>query len=59
MIEQPVSIQDKHNYAIRGVMTDTGRNFISKAKIYKQLDVMALSKLNVLHPQMTKDAHYS
>ncbi|KAI9934607.1 hypothetical protein ASPWEDRAFT_117318 [Aspergillus wentii DTO 134E9] len=72
IIEHPVSIQDAPLYPYRGIMIDTGRNFISVGKILEQLDGMALSKLNVLHwhlddaqswpvqidtyPQMTKDA---
>jgi hexosaminidase len=73
IIEQPVSIQDAPLYPYRGIMVDTGRNFISVRKIMEQLDGMALSKLNVLHwhlddaqswpmqmrsyPEMTKDAY--
>jgi hexosaminidase len=73
IIEQPVTVVDKPNYAHRGIMLDTGRNFLSLKKIFEQLDGMALSKLNVLHwhlvdsqswpiqlstyPQMTKDAY--
>lgn len=73
IVEQPVSIQDKPLYPVRGIMIDTGRNFISKKKILEQLDGMALSKLNVLHwhlidsqswaleieafPEMTLDAY--
>jgi hexosaminidase len=73
LVEQPVSIKDSPLYPYRGVMIDTGRNFISLKKIYEQIDGMALSKLNVLHwhlddaqswplqmnayPQMTKDAY--
>lgn len=73
IIEQPVTIVDHPNYGHRGIMLDTGRNFLGVKKIYEQLDGMALSKLNVLHwhlvdsqswavqlnayPQMTKDAY--
>ncbi|KAF2106406.1 glycoside hydrolase superfamily [Lophiotrema nucula] len=73
IVEAPVSIKDKPLYPIRGVMIDSGRNFLSKKKIYEQINGMALSKLNVLHwhiidaqswpveikayPQMTKDAY--
>jgi len=73
IIEQPVSVKDAPLYPVRGVMIDTGRNFISKAKIEEQLNAMALSKLNVLHwhlidsqswpvevkmyPTMTQDAY--
>ncbi|KAJ5781083.1 Beta-hexosaminidase subunit alpha/beta [Penicillium paradoxum] len=73
IIEQPVKIKDAPLYPYRGIMVDSGRNFISVPKILEQLDGMALSKLNVLHwhigdaqswpmeissyPEMTKDAY--
>ncbi|PQE10595.1 putative beta-N-acetylhexosaminidase protein [Rutstroemia sp. NJR-2017a WRK4] len=73
LVEQPVSIKDTPLYPYRGIMIDSGRNFLSLGKIYEQIDGMALSKLNVLHwhlddaqswpvqmsvyPQMTKDAY--
>jgi hexosaminidase len=73
IVEQPVSIKDAPLYPYRGVMLDTGRNFLSLPKIKEQLDGMSLSKLNVLHwhldddqswpvqldayPEMTKDAY--
>ncbi|RVX69873.1 hypothetical protein B0A52_05707 [Exophiala mesophila] len=49
LIEQPVSIADHPNYSHRGILIDTGRNFISLNKIQEQIDGLALSKLNVLH----------
>ena len=74
-VEQPVTIVDSPKYPHRGVMMDSGRNFISLPKFYEQLDGMALSKLNVLHwhlvdsqswpiqmdvyPQMTLDSYGS
>jgi hexosaminidase len=74
-IEQPVSISDYPLYPYRGAMIDSGRNFISLAKIYEQIDGLALSKMNVLHwhivdaqswpiqinayPQMTAKGAYS
>ena len=73
IIEQPVSIKDSPLYPYRGIMIDSGRNFLTLPKIYEQINGMALSKLNVLHwhlddaqswpvqmhsyPQMTKDAY--
>lgn len=73
IIEQPVKIEDAPLYPYRGIMIDTGRNFISVSKILEQLDGLALSKMNVLHwhlddaqswpmeirsyPNMTKDAY--
>ncbi|EER41863.1 chitobiase [Histoplasma capsulatum var. duboisii H88] len=53
IVEQPVSIKDQPLYPYRGIMVDTGRNFISPKKIREQLDGMALAKLNVLHWHMT------
>jgi hexosaminidase len=49
LIDQPVSIQDSPLYPYRGIMIDSGRNFLSLPKIYEQINGMALSKLNVLH----------
>lgn len=49
LIEQPVTIEDSPLYPYRGIMIDSGRNFLSLPKIYEQIDGMALSKLNVLH----------
>jgi hexosaminidase len=73
IIEQPVSIDDKPLYPVRGIMIDTGRNYLSPKKIMEQIDGMSLSKLNVLHwhmidnqawpieiqafPEMTEDAY--
>jgi hexosaminidase len=52
IVEQPVSIQDKPLYPVRGIMIDSGRNYLSKKKILEQIDGMALSKLNMLHWHM-------
>ncbi|KAF2827446.1 hypothetical protein CC86DRAFT_291074 [Ophiobolus disseminans] len=73
LIEQPVAIEDKPLFPVRGIMIDSGRNYISRKKFYEQIDGMALSKLNVLHwhlvdnqawpieikayPDMTEDAY--
>lgn len=72
IIEQPVSIKDAPLYPVRGLMIDSGRNYLSIPKILEQLDGMALTKLNLLHwhiddaqswpmhintyPEMAKDA---
>ncbi|KAK5993809.1 Beta-hexosaminidase [Cladobotryum mycophilum] len=72
-VEECVTIKDYPKYPYRGVMVDTGRNFISVNKIYEQIDGLALSKMNILHwhitdsqswpiqinayPQVTKDAY--
>ena len=73
IIEQPVTIKDAPLYPVRGIMIDSGRNFISVPKIFEQIDGMALAKLNFLHwhmddtqswpmhikayPEMVKDAY--
>ncbi|KAG6040610.1 woronin body major protein [Claviceps citrina] len=75
VIEQPVTIKDYPKYPYRGIMIDTGRNFISVGKIKEQIDGLALSKMNILHwhitdaqswpiqlhsyPEVTKDAYSS
>lgn len=72
-IEQPVTIQDGPLYPVRGVLLDTGRNFITKDIIQRQIDAMSLAKMNYLHwhidddqswpvemktyPEMIKDAY--
>ncbi|KAG0277179.1 hypothetical protein BGZ95_006371 [Linnemannia exigua] len=72
-IEQPVSIKDGPKYTHRGVLYDTSRNFLTLKAIYRQIDALSYSKMNVFHwhitdnqawpveikqyPQMTKDAY--
>ncbi|CAR66369.1 DEHA2F18920p [Debaryomyces hansenii CBS767] len=72
-IEGPVYIWDTPIYQHRGLMIDTGRNFLTVKSILEQIDVMSLSKMNSLHwhledsqswpvaissyPEMTKDAY--
>ncbi|KAK8148914.1 woronin body major protein [Beauveria asiatica] len=55
VIEQPVEIKDHPNYPYRGVMVDTGRNFISVKKLQEQIDGLSLSKMNILHWHITDD----
>lgn len=75
IVEGPVIIEDKPLFPYRGLMLDSGRNFLSIKKIKEQIDGMALSKMNVLHwhlsdttswpmllstyPEMAKDAYGS
>lgn len=74
-IEQTVTINDQPLYAYRGVMIDTARNFYDIKTLKRQIDAMALSKINVFHwhlvdtqswpvklasyPQMSQDAYSS
>lgn len=43
------NIKDKPFYPHRGIMLDSGRNFLTVESITEQLDIMALCKMNVLH----------
>ncbi|CAN6625929.1 hypothetical protein TRVA0_010S02388 [Trichomonascus vanleenenianus] len=73
IIEGAVTIKDSPKYPYRGLHIDTSRNFYSIDSLKRQIDTMALAKMNVFHwhltdsqswpvevtsyPQMTKDAY--
>lgn len=73
VIEASVNIWDSPLYKHRGIMIDSGRNYLTIASIEEQIEIMALAKMNTLHwhlvdsqswpvlmytyPQMTKDAY--
>ncbi|CAI5455994.1 unnamed protein product [Caenorhabditis angaria] len=42
-------IVDRPRFPVRGIMIDTSRHFLSVKVIKRQLDIMAMNKLNVLH----------
>lgn len=46
-------IKDWPAYPVRGYMIDVGRNFQSIATLKKQIDVMAMYKMNVFHWHLT------
>ena len=50
-----VTIRDRPRFPWRGLMLDVVRHWISPAAILRQLDGMALVKLNVLHLHLTDD----
>lgn len=50
------TILDWPRFRYRGFMMDISRHFRNKEFILKQLDAMALMKMNVLHLHMTDDA---
>lgn len=72
-LPRPVHIEDRPLYTHRGLMIDTARNFYSVSSLKRQIDAMALAKLNVFHwhltdhqawpvyvqshPEMVKDAY--
>lgn len=49
IIEGPVYVWDAPLYKHRGIMIDSGRNFLSVSSIKEQIEIMALSKMNSLH----------
>lgn len=52
---QAVTVADQPRFQYRGVMIDACRHFISVEDIKKQLDVMALFKINRMHWHLTDD----
>ena len=50
-----VSIKDQPRFAYRGFMLDACRHFIPVEDVKKQLDAMALFKLNIMHWHLTED----
>ena len=50
-----VTIDDKPNFAYRGVMLDVGRHFFGIDEIKKIMDVMAYLKMNRFHWHLTDD----
>nr|WP_239060782.1 family 20 glycosylhydrolase [Bacteroides sp. 519] len=52
---QAVNITDEPRFTHRGILIDPCRHFISVADIKKQLDVLALFKINRMHWHLTDD----
>lgn len=52
---QNVSIEDAPRFAYRGWMIDPCRHFMPVESIKKQIDVMALFKVNTMHWHLTED----
>jgi len=50
-----LAITDAPRFSWRGLLIDTGRHFMPVGVIYRNLDAMALVKLNVLHFHLTED----
>ena len=54
-IAQAVNITDEPKFEYRGLMIDPCRHFMTVDEIKKQLDVMALFKMNRMHWHLTED----
>lgn len=52
---QAVNIKDEPRFGYRGLMIDVCRHFMEVEDIKKQLDIMALFKINRLHWHLTDD----
>jgi hexosaminidase len=50
-----VAVKDEPRFAYRGVMLDACRHFIPVENVKKQLDVIALFKINRMHWHLTED----
>ncbi|CAH2061769.1 unnamed protein product, partial [Iphiclides podalirius] len=53
-----ITIKDAPSYRYRGLMIDTGRNFITVSDITRTLDAMAACKLNTLHWRISSDTSF-
>lgn len=51
-------IYDEPRFKYRGLLLDSARHFISKAKILQLLEGMAYNKLNAFHWHMTDDSAF-
>lgn len=50
-----LTIRDKPSFQWRGLMLDCSRTFLSRAYIFRYIDLLAMYKLNVLHLHLTDD----
>lgn len=50
-----MTVKDKPRYAHRGYMLDCSRHFFTVKEIKKQIDVLALLKINIFHWHLTDD----
>ncbi|KPJ01201.1 putative beta-hexosaminidase fdl [Papilio xuthus] len=53
-----ITIKDRPCYKYRGLMLDTGRNYITVSNIMRTLDGMASCKLNTLHWRISSETSF-
>lgn len=54
----PILIEDFPQYAHRGIMVDTGRQFYPKKYLMELFDAMMYNKLNVFHWKLTQSESF-
>ncbi|CAH8860520.1 unnamed protein product [Trichobilharzia szidati] len=52
------SVEDEPLFSYRGMLLDTGRNFLPVEILRKTIDIMAMVKMNVLHWHITDDESF-
>ncbi|CAD6998207.1 beta-hexosaminidase subunit beta [Ceratitis capitata] len=58
LLTRRTEIYDQPRFKYRGLMLDSARHFVSKAKILQLIEGMAYNKLNVFHWHMTDDSAF-
>ncbi|XP_039951244.1 beta-hexosaminidase subunit beta-like [Bactrocera tryoni] len=58
LLTRSTGIYDQPRFKYRGLMLDSARHFVSKAKILQLIEGMAYNKLNVFHWHMTDDSAF-
>ena len=59
LVENPIMITDRPRFGWRGLMIDTGRNYLTVTTIKMALDAMSYTKLNLLHWHMVDDQSFA
>ncbi|CAH8852869.1 unnamed protein product, partial [Trichobilharzia szidati] len=52
------SVEDEPLFSYRGMLLDTGRNFLPVETLRETIDIMAMVKMNVLHWHITDDESF-
>lgn len=54
----PLFIDDEPHFAVRGIMVDSSRHFLSVKTLERTIDSMMMNKLNVMHWHITDDESF-
>lgn len=58
IIELPIIVRDWPKYSWRGMLIDVARHFIPMRQLYRSVEAMAATKINVLHLHLTDSQVY-